>query len=281
MAGKARGSAAVIILILLLIVAMGAATLGFIGLQKEKQHSAELAEEVAQLEVKKRSAEQEARNLKYQVGDLKRLIDRQQEEIQEFNAKIASANEELSAERKAKEGAISELERFRGELSALRTAKSNLESELKASNDALADLKDKLSALESSKGEAAKEASAQKSAEAADVQLDKIVIASQQSSQPAAPSEGAVQTDAAQPDAAKSGPLEGKVLVVNKEYDFIVISLGKKDNVAMGDAIEILRKDKKIAEAKIEEVRDAMSVAMPLSQGMIKNIKEDDRALRR
>lgn len=267
MAGQRRGSAAVIILILLLIVAVGAAVLGFIGLQKEKQHSSELAEEIAQLEVKKRSAEQEARNLKDQIGDLKRQIDQQQAKIQDFDAKIASVNEELSAERKAKEDALSEIERFKEELSTLRTAKSNLESELHTGNEALANLKDKLAALESAKGETAQEA------QAPDVQLDKIVIASGESSQVTAPSQAA-----AKGDTAKTAPLEGKVLVVNKEYDFIVISLGKKDNVAVGDAIEILRKDKKIAEAKIEEVRDTMSVAMPLTQGMIKNIKEEDRA---
>lgn len=274
MAGNVRGSAAVIILILLLVVAVGAAVLGFVGLQKEKQHSSELAEEIAQLEVKKRSAEQEAKNLKEQISDFRRQIDQQMAKIQDFDAKLASINEELSAERKAKEDALLEAGRLKEELAYLRAEKSDIEAELKTSNETLANLKNTLTALESKKEEAGKKAAAQE-AKAPDVQLEKIVIAQAEGSQAAAPSQGEAP---AQTSAAKT-PLEGKVLVVNKEYDFIVISLGKKDNLNVGAAIEILRGDKLIAEAKIEEVRDTMSVAMPMSQGIIKNIKEEDRAV--
>lgn len=276
MSDKARGSVSGIILILLLIVAVGAAALGFLGLQKEKEHSAQLTQDIAQLEVKKRSAEQEARNFKDQIGDLKRQIEQQESKIQESNSKITSLGDELSVEKKAREDTLLEAKKLKEEVVALNNAKAALEADLKASNERISVLKGKLDLFESSLQKRKAEQAAQGAAAPA-VQLDKIVVSAAEAAPKEAPAKTAVEAQAVQP--VPPAPLEGKVLAVNEEYDFIVISLGKKDNIAIGDAVQILRQDKKIAEAKIEEVRDTMSVAMPVAQGMIKNIKEEDRAL--
>lgn len=276
MSDKARGSVSGIILILLLIVAVAAAALGFLGLQKEKEHSAQLTQDIAQLEVKKRSAEQEARNFKDQIGDLKRQIEQQEAKIQESNSKITSLGDELSVEKKAREDTLLEAKKLKEEIVALNNAKAALEADLKASNERIGALKGKLDLFESSLQKRKAEQAAQ-GAVAPAVQLDKIVVSAAEAAPKEAPAKTAVEVQAVQP--APPAPLEGKVLAVNEEYDFIVISLGKKDNIAIGDAVQILRQDKKIAEAKIEEVRDTMSVAMPVAQGMIKNIKEEDRAL--
>lgn len=280
MADKVRGPASGIILILLLIVAVGAAALGFFGLQKEKERNAQLTEDIAQLQIKKQSAEQEAESLKGQIGDLKRQIEQHQAMVKESNNKITSLDDALSAEKKSKEDAFLEAERLKEEVAALKNAKSKLEADLKASDEKIVFLKGKLDLFESNqqkmKAEQAAMPEAAPKAEAPAVQLKKIVVSPAEGATKEAPIRAAA-ADTAAPSVP--APLEGKVLVVNEEYDFIVISLGKDDNVAVGDMVEILRQDKKIAEAKIEEVRDTMSVAMPLEQGMIKNIKQEDRAL--
>lgn len=280
MADKVRGPASGIILILLLIVAVGAAALGFLGLQKEKERNAQLTEDIAQLQIKKQSAEQEAESLKGQIGDLKRQIEQHQAMVKESNNKITSLDDALSAEKKSKEDAFLEAERLKEEVAALKNAKSKLETDLKASDEKIVFLKGKLDLFESNqqkmKAEQAAMPEAAPKSEAPAVQLKKIVVSPAEGATKEAPLRAAA-ADTAAPSVP--APLEGKVLVVNEEYDFIVISLGKDDNVVVGDMVEILRQDKKIAEAKIEEVRDTMSVAMPLEQGMIKNIKQEDRAL--
>lgn len=280
MADKVRGPASGIILILFLVMAVGAAALGFLGLQKEKERNAQLTEDITQLEVKKRSAEQEAESLKSQIGDLKRQIEQHQAMIKESNSKAASLNDALSVEKKAGEDALLEVEKLQGEVTSLRNTKSKLEVDLKASDEKVVFLKGKLDLFESNQQKLKAEQSAipeaAPKAEAPDVQLKKIVVSTAESAPAGAPVKAAA-ADTAAPSVP--APLEGKVLVVNEEYDFIVISLGKNDNIAVGDMVEILRQDKKIADAKIEEVRDTMSVAMPLEQGMIKNIKQEDRAL--
>ena len=56
-------------------------------------------------------------------------------------------------------------------------------------------------------------------------------------------------------------PLEGKVTVINKEYNFAVINLGQKDGINTGDQFTVSRDGKVIGEIKVEKVHDSMSAA--------------------
>ena len=314
MASKTRVPA--ILLIFLLVVAVAAAVLGFIGLQKEKQINAALTEEKQELEIKKKAAEKEISDLQQQAGDLRQEIAQQKAKIQELNGRITSLDEKLSDEKKAKEAALSEAEKLKNETAALKNSKAKLETDLKVNAETLNSLKEKLTALEAFKQTKDKEQKAQES-KAQDVKLEKIVITSQGLPAQVPGTKSQLETDLkassetlssikdkpvapqALPAAAslgKSGqqpgslpqvdktqvvPLEGKVLVVNNEYDFVVVNIGQKENVAVGDTFDIFHKEKKIGQMKVEEVRDTMSVAMPLAPNLIKQIKEDDRVVRK
>lgn len=285
MADKSKGP--VVLLIILLIVAVVAAVLGFIGLQKEKENNAILSEKIEQLEVKRRSAEKQIADLKVQLDSLKTEIALQQAKVQELGNQLTVVNNELMLEKEAKDSAVAELSRAKADIEALSDAKSNLEAELKAGKADLDNLKNQLNAIETAKqgleeklkDSSAKPKDAQEEAKSKDVQLDKIVVAQPSGSEGAGSPTQQSQEVAGQSQAQPA--LEGKVLVVNKEYDFIVINLGNKDNIATGDTFEISRKDKNIGEVRVEEVRDTMSVATPVTKDMIKQIKEDDRALRK
>lgn len=308
MANKTRVPA--ILLIFLLVAAIAAAVLGFLGLQKEKQINAVLTQEKQELEIKKKAAEKEISDLQQQAGDLRQEIAQQKVKIQELNGRIASLDEKLSDEKRAKEEALSEAVKLRNETAALKNSKAKLETDLKVSTETLNSIKEKLAALEAYKQKNDKEQKAQES-KPQDVQLEKIVITSEikpvqtplggqapesksqletglkagsealsslkdkpvaaPAASPAAVSEGKIQ----------AAPLEGKVLVVNSEYDFVVVNIGQKENVAVGDTFDIFHKEKKIGQMKVEEVRDTMSVAMPVTANLIKQIKEDDRVVRK
>ena len=57
------------------------------------------------------------------------------------------------------------------------------------------------------------------------------------------------------------GELEGKVLVVNRKYNFVVVDIGFTDDLALGDVLTIFRRGKYIGEAQIEKIYDSMSAA--------------------
>ncbi|MFH0731352.1 MAG: hypothetical protein V2A72_00320 [Candidatus Omnitrophota bacterium] len=57
------------------------------------------------------------------------------------------------------------------------------------------------------------------------------------------------------------GSLEGEVLVVNREFNFIVISLGKQDGVQEGNSFYVYDADKLLGVVRVETVRDNISAA--------------------
>lgn len=61
-------------------------------------------------------------------------------------------------------------------------------------------------------------------------------------------------------------PLEGKVLDINKEHNFVIIDLGEKDNIKKGDVFGIYRKDQLIAKAVAENIYNDMSSIVVLDE---------------
>ena len=68
---------------------------------------------------------------------------------------------------------------------------------------------------------------------------------------------------------------DGRVLVVNKEYNFVVINLGAKDGMEIGTTLLVYRADKEEEKIKIEKLYETMSAAtiLPETKG---DLKETD-----
>ena len=72
-----------------------------------------------------------------------------------------------------------------------------------------------------------------------------------------------------------SKELEGKVLVVNNEFHFVVIDMGKKDGVRVSDELVVYRGPQQIGKVQVEKVYDEMSTAAILSGSQEEEIIED------
>jgi len=55
--------------------------------------------------------------------------------------------------------------------------------------------------------------------------------------------------------------IEGKVLVVNKEFNFAVINLGSKDKIKVGDEFAVTHAGNYIGDIKVEKVHEGMAAA--------------------
>lgn len=75
------------------------------------------------------------------------------------------------------------------------------------------------------------------------------------------------------------GELEGKVLVVNREYNFVVVDIGVKDDVEVGDILTIFREGKYAGEARIEKIYDTMSAATIMKEAKPNAISVDDNVI--
>jgi len=70
--------------------------------------------------------------------------------------------------------------------------------------------------------------------------------------------------------------LVGKVLTVNKELAFIVVDLGRANNLKLGDVLSVYRNDKFIGRAEVERVEEDFSAAVILPTWQDVEFKEND-----
>lgn len=74
--------------------------------------------------------------------------------------------------------------------------------------------------------------------------------------------------------------LEGEVLVINKDYNFIVINIGRKSGVAEGDSFTIMNDSKVIGKAVVQKIYDTMSSANLSAETDIANISKGNKVIK-
>ena len=73
-----------------------------------------------------------------------------------------------------------------------------------------------------------------------------------------------------------SPPTQGKIIEVNKEFDFAVINLGERDDIREGDIVGIYRNNSLIAKAVLENVYKEMSSITVFSEWSDANLYNGD-----
>jgi uncharacterized protein YoxC len=79
------------------------------------------------------------------------------------------------------------------------------------------------------------------------------------------------------PVIATSGP---RVMTVNKKFNFIVVNMGLKDGVKMGDRLEVRRGSESIGRVEVEKLYDDFSAATIANQKDNYEIQEGDQIVR-
>ena len=158
----------------------------------------------------------------------------------------------------------------------LKTAEKKLENaqiQLRALESKKIDLEKKVTSLESKIEDLQfKQAQAQK------VELGTIEVSS-------VPHQAVTETATASTQQTVRGMplrgLEGKVLVVNRDYNFVVINLGSSDGIRVGDIYSVFHGSRQVGEVKIEKVHDSMAAADFLTKGMSNLVSEGDRVIKK
>ncbi|MFH1856366.1 MAG: hypothetical protein ABH836_03935 [Candidatus Omnitrophota bacterium] len=70
--------------------------------------------------------------------------------------------------------------------------------------------------------------------------------------------------------------LTGEVLVVNKEFSFLVVALGREHNLKLGDILSVYRSGEFIGKAVVERVEEEISAASVLPDWRNVEFKEKD-----
>jgi len=223
----------IIVVILVVLAAAGAAAYFMVGMRQETEKIDSMKKEIEIIS-------NERLTVMNQIEEIKQEEKVLNSELREYTAKIEEFGDEhssLTTERNNFIQALSEKEKILSDLNDELVYLANEETALERDLDkAKADYQEALDEIESARAEKAmlEEKIQSRGGPAGGVELKKIVV--------------------------KMAPAkEGRVIEINKEYNFAIINLGEKDDVKSGETLKIYRRDSLIAEAVIENVYDDMS----------------------
>ncbi len=270
-----------LILIAIIIILLVSTGLVFGLFQKEHAKNLSLQGQLEDTKIKQRLAESRLEESKKLIADL-------QAKIQDAQTQVDSLTKDLQNEKDAKQQALTQIDQLKSDLDNQKEMRAALEKKLSQAQDDVNKGQAKLKETESKKTELEeriKELEPSPKAQSAKpmgVELGKIVVGPDMSQQPK-PTQGMPQTQAAPTQGAPQGNnagnlnLTGKVLVINKDYNFAVINLGTKDGVAVGDIFSVYHRNKYVGDVKVEKVHDSMSAAGFLSPDLKNKFSEGDK----
>jgi chromosome segregation ATPase len=255
---------AVVFLIIIIVAALALVAGVYYLLQQEKARNVDLTQ---QLETAK--AEQLA--TRSELDDAKNKITGLQSSLSDAQKKITDLNSSLEKEKSAKNVSLKDVEKFKADLAKEQSLKAAIQKDLNDSVETIKTMESRFKEMESkiaeleSKKKALEEKVKGLEEKVQNVELGKIVVNPEQA---AGEEQGVTSTGA---------KLEGKIAVVNKDYNFAVINLGNKDGVTVGSIFGVTHNNKNAGDLKVEKVHDNMSAAGFVTPDMKDKIAEGDK----
>ncbi|MEW6101439.1 MAG: hypothetical protein AB1481_04010 [Candidatus Omnitrophota bacterium] len=272
-----RAAVPVTALIILIIISLALAATGFLLFQKEKEITFDLQSQLKELNEKQKVTEKNLEESSRAATELR-------SKVQELRQQIDVLSEDLQKEKIAKQESLTKLELLKVDLEEQRVSRQDLEKKLSQAEDGVRKAQSQLKELDNQKKtlEAKlKEIEAQNQG----VELGQIVVTPE-----TAPAVVQKETQSAAPITSKAAKystppaalgLEGKVLVVNKDYNFVVINLGTKDGVAIADTFALYHSNRYLGDVKVEKIHDSMAAAGFVTEGVKELASEGDRVVQK
>ncbi|MBI3322115.1 MAG: hypothetical protein HYZ94_00340 [Candidatus Omnitrophica bacterium] len=267
-----------LVLTIALVVSVLAALNFFVGRNAERAKRVWAEDQLQRITRAKDALEKE----RDELASAKQALE---DQLNESGNRAKAIADELAQEKRAREALTSELadvreesDESRGQLDRERKEKLVLTEELAKAKQSYQALSNELTTLRQAKEALEKRVKEMLAARAKEA--EKIVVtppagAAASPSTPRAFNPSPISPSVSAAPSA-SGSLGGKVLVVNREFNFVVANLGSKDGIRAGSRYEILRSGQRVATAEVEKVYDNMSAANLLGETKKQDVKEGD-----
>lgn len=228
--------------------------------------------------------------LEQQLAEVREAKSRVERELTDAKGNLDNATKQLADERQEKEQLAKTAEDRQQQIDRMLRDLEQARSDQRTLTDQLGQLRDEHTAIQRqvTSLQQVRAQLEQKIAELSKhptVELDKVVVnpPAAPSSTASAPTPDAAASPQAEAGAASSPPsgseassLQGQVIVVNREYDFIVVNLGSNQGLALGQEFQVVRGDQVLGRVKVEKVYDELSAAAILPNSNKDAIREGD-----
>lgn len=249
-----------IILILLVAASVGfaaMAVIGFIGKEREYMKRLIVEDKLAAVLKEKMILEKELETTKSVKEQAEAKVTKIEEKFKELSSQFDDAKQKSeygAAELEAKKAELAkikvDLDNEKKEKLSISKKLDSLQADYDRANKEMSKLADEKADLEKRMSDLREKQS---------VNLDKIVVNSGEDS-------GVSQ--------APKQAMQGKILVVNKEYSFIVTDIGQDKNIQKGAKFDVMDGAKFLGQAEIDKVYDTMSSATVLPGAKINDMKK-------
>ncbi|HQP10088.1 MAG TPA: hypothetical protein PKV41_01740, partial [Candidatus Omnitrophota bacterium] len=103
------------------------------------------------------------------------------------------------------------------------------------------------------------------------IELDEIVVSAGENVYP--------ETEMlfGRPDSSPDRALEGRILSVDAETEFVIVSLGQTNGIKAGDVLAIYREGKYLGDIRVTRLQPEMSAADLIPPFSIRNVKKNDQ----
>ncbi|OGX45326.1 MAG: hypothetical protein A3G38_01935 [Omnitrophica WOR_2 bacterium RIFCSPLOWO2_12_FULL_51_8] len=256
---KAKAPLPLIVLTVLILISSALAGAGFYLYKKELGLNLKLQADLESTKTKLNVTERRFEEAQKKSN----LLDLQ---LKDAQANLDSLKGELDQEKSARAEALSKMQQIKTDLDQQRSAKTDLENKLKQAQEEVKNAQGQVNELQSQKKDLETKLS-DLERKTQGVELGKIVVGPESAPLAAQGAQGRL--------------LEGKVLVVNKDYNFAVLNLGGKDGVFVGAIFSVYRGNNYIGDVKVEKVHDSMAAAGFTSNEVKDKVAEGDRVVQK
>ena len=247
-------------------------------LQKEHAKNIELQVQLEDVKTKQRVAET-------RLEESKKIISDMDAKLQDAQGKIDTLNADLQKEKNAKQEAIAQIDGLKSEVNNQKQLRADIEKKLTQAQDDLKKTQGQLKELGTQKTdlearlkEVQVKARELETKSSSPVELGTVVV-NPETGQPASAASEQYIESVSTLQASSSQGLEGKVLVINKDYNFAVVNLGSRDGINLGSIFSVYHGDQYLGDLKVEKVHDSMAAAGFLSTDVKEKISEGDKAI--
>ena len=207
---------------------------------------------------------------------LEETLTRSKAQLDEVSAQVTQERQEKEGLAKAVDQRQQEIDRLAKDLDQAKTERAGLTDQLTKSKSELKVLQKRLAQAEKVKADLeARSNELASSSTQPTVNLDTVVV-----NNTGADAEGAAAPTGtgASPSASSgvSSPTQGQVVVVYRDYDFVVVNLGKNHGLEIGQEFQIMRGSEILGHVKFEKVYDELAAAAILPDSKKDAIREGD-----
>lgn len=250
-------------------LAMGVAAIAIVLQAQEREKRRAKEHELQQALIENEDLKGRLQELQEAKAKVEDELTHVRKELGDSQTQLAKAVEAQTALSRAMEEKEKEVGRLTQDLSQARSDARSVSAQLAQIQSERESLKRQLGELERSKGDL--ESQVAELTTRPTVELEKVLV---KNDEPAAVDAVSSMGDA--PASSDASPANGQVVVVNREYDFIVMNLGKNQGLSVGQEFQITRDSQVLGTVKVEKVYDELSAAAILPDSQKQSIREGD-----